>query len=318
MDKQNGKIVKGVGGKYTVLCADGVRITARARGAFRHEQISPEVGDDVTLRIEENGDAYIESIGQRKNLLIRPPMANLDILFITAAAAKPAPVLSTLDKLSAICVHGGILPVFVITKCDLDPAGGARIAALYEKSGFPAFTLRGLGEDADGTNGAGGTDADEVAALRDFLAENLPGKTAAFAGASGIGKSTLLNLLFPALALATGSISEKIERGRHTTRHVELFEADGGLVADTPGFGMLDFMRFDFMKVGDLADAFPDFAPYLGRCRYTKCTHLCEDGCAVCEAVERGDIERSRHDSYVELYHTLKEKKEWKKNGRFA
>lgn len=318
MEKANGKIVKGVGGKYTVRTADGARYTARARGAFRHAQISPEVGDDVTLRIEENGDAYIESIGARKNLLIRPPMANLDILFITAAAAKPAPVLSTLDKLSAICVHGGILPVFVITKCDLDPAGGARIAALYEKSGFPAFTLRGLGEDADGTNGAGGTDADEVAALRDFLAENLPGKIAAFAGASGIGKSTLLNLLFPALALATGSISEKIERGRHTTRHVELFEADGGLVADTPGFGMLDFMRFDFMKVGDLADAFPDFAPYLGRCRYTKCTHLCEDGCAVCEAVERGDIERSRHDSYVELYHTLKEKKEWKKNGRFA
>ena len=324
MDKQNGKIVKGVGGKYTVLCADGVRITARARGAFRHEQISPEVGDDVTLRIEENGDAYIESIGQRKNLLIRPPMANLDILFITAAAAKPAPVLSTLDKLSAICVHGGILPVFVITKCDLDPAGGARIAALYEKSGFPAFTLRGLGDgagdggDADESGDAAGLDPAEVAALRDFLAENLPGKTAAFAGASGIGKSTLLNLLFPALALATGSISEKIERGRHTTRHVELFEADGGLVADTPGFSMLDFMRFDFMKVGDLADAFPDFAPYLGRCRYTKCTHLCEDGCAVCEAVERGDIERSRHDSYVELYHTLKEKKEWKKNGRFA
>lgn len=324
MEKVNGKIVKGVGGKYTVLAADGARYTARARGAFRHAQISPEVGDDVTLRIEENGDAYIESIGARRNLLIRPPMANLDILFITAAAAKPAPVLSTLDKLSAICVHGGILPVFVITKCDLDPAGGARIAALYEKSGFPAFTLRGLGDgagdggDADESGDAAGLDPAEVAALRAFLAENLPGKTAAFAGASGIGKSTLLNLLFPALALATGSISEKIERGRHTTRHVELFEADGGLVADTPGFSMLDFMRFDFMKVGDLADAFPDFAPYLGKCRYTKCTHLCEDGCAVCEAVACGDIERSRHDSYVELYHTLKEKKEWKKNSRFA
>lgn len=324
MEKVNGKIVKGVGGKYTVLAADGARYTARARGAFRHAQISPEVGDDVTLRIEENGDAYIESIGARRNLLIRPPMANLDILFITAAAAKPAPVLSTLDKLSAICVHGGILPVFVITKCDLDPAGGARIAALYEKSGFPAFTLRGLGDgagdggDADESGDAAGLDPAEVAALRAFLAENLPGKTAAFAGASGIGKSTLLNLLFPALALATGSISEKIERGRHTTRHVELFEADGGLVADTPGFSMLDFMRFDFMKVGDLADAFPDFASYLGKCRYTKCTHLCEDGCAVCEAVARGDIERSRHDSYVELYHTLKEKKEWKKNSRFA
>ena len=323
MEKVNGKIVKGVGGKYTVLAADGARYTARARGAFRHAQISPEVGDDVTLRIEENGDAYIESIGARRNLLIRPPMANLDILFITAAAAKPAPILSTLDKLSAICVHGGILPVFVITKCDLDPAGGARIAALYEKSGFPAFTLRGLGDgagdggDADESGDAAGLDPAEVAALRAFLAENLPGKTAAFAGASGIGKSTLLNLLFPALALATGSISEKIERGRHTTRHVELFEADGGLVADTPGFSMLDFMRFDFMKVGDLADAFPDFAPWLGRCRYTKCTHLCEDGCAVCEAVRRGEIERSRHDSYVELYRILKDKKEWKKSGRF-
>lgn len=332
MDMQNGKIVKGVGGKYTVRTSDGTRLVARARGVFRHERISPEVGDNVCLRIEENGDAYIESIDKRKNLLIRPPMANLDILFITAAAAKPAPVLSTLDKLSAICVHDGILPVFVITKCDLDPAGGAALAKLYKKSGFPAFTLRGLGEDADGADGAGDADSadsangdcgdcgdcGEIAALRAFLAEHLPGKTAAFAGASGIGKSTLLNLLFPALALATGSISEKIARGKHTTRHVELFEADGGLIADTPGFSMLDFMRFDFMKVGDLADAFPDFAPYLGRCRYTKCTHLCEDGCAVCAAVADGKIAASRHDSYVELYRILKEKKEWKKNGRFA
>ena len=310
MDRINGKIVKGVGGKYTVL-SGGERYAARARGVFRHEQISPEVGDDVTLRIEESGDAYIEDIAERKNLLIRPPMANLDLLFITAAAAKPAPVLSTLDKLSAICVHASILPVFVITKCDLDPDCGSRIADIYRRSGFPVFTLRGLGEDG------GGADEREVESLRAFLKEQMPGKTAAFAGASGIGKSTLLNLLFPALALKTGGISEKIERGKHTTRHVELFEADGGLIADTPGFGMLDFMRFDFMRVGDLADAFPDFAPYLGKCRYTGCTHLCEDGCAVCAAVADGKIERSRHESYVELYHILKEKKDWKKPARF-
>lgn len=241
-------------------------------------------------------------------------MANLDILFITAAAAKPAPILSTLDKLSAICVHNGILPVFVITKCDLDPQGGAAIADLYRKSGFPAFTLRGLGEDTT-AGAAERTEWAEVQTLRAFLTAHMPGKTAAFAGASGIGKSTLLNLLFPTLALQTGEISEKIARGKHTTRHVELFAAEGGLVADTPGFSMLDFMRFDFMKVGDLAAAFPDLVPYLGDCRYTKCTHLCEEGCAVCAAVARGDIVRSRHESYVELYRILKEKKEWKKSS---
>ncbi|MBQ9134022.1 MAG: ribosome small subunit-dependent GTPase A [Clostridia bacterium] len=297
--KQDGKIIKGVGGKYTVLCG-GETVTARARGVFRHEQISPEVGDNVTVRIEQEGDAYIEDIHERKNLLIRPPMANLDYMFITASAAKPAPILATLDKLSAICVHSDIAPVFVITKCDLDAAMGERLAKLYGHSGFPVFTLSA--EDGEG-----------IEELRAFLGENLPGKTAAFAGASGIGKSTLLNALFPELGLATGGISERIARGKHTTRHVELFSALGGMVADTPGFSMLDFMRFDFMTAEDLPYAFPEIEPYLGRCRYTKCTHLCEDGCAIVEAVQNGEIEPSRHESYVELYNILKDKKEWKK-----
>lgn len=297
--KQDGKIIKGVGGKYTVLCG-GETVTARARGVFRHEQISPEVGDNVTVRIEQEGDAYIEDIHARKNLLIRPPMANLDYMFITASAAKPAPILATLDKLSAICVHADIAPVFVITKCDLDPEMGEKLAKLYRHSGFTVFTLSA--EDGEG-----------IDALRGFLAENLPGKTAAFAGASGIGKSTLLNALFPELGLATGGISERIARGRHTTRHVELFSAFGGMVADTPGFSMLDFMRFDFMTAEDLPYAFPEIEPYLGRCRYTKCTHLCEEGCAIVEAVQNGVIEPSRHESYVELYNILKDKKEWKK-----
>ncbi|MBQ6614692.1 MAG: ribosome small subunit-dependent GTPase A [Clostridia bacterium] len=299
MEKLRGKIIKGVGGKYFVKCGDEC-ISARARGVFRHEQISPEVGDNVLLRIEENGDAYIEDIRERKNLLIRPPMANLDYMFITAAAAKPCPVPATLDKLSAICVHSDITPVFVITKCDLDGENGERLAALYRKSGFTVFTLST--EDKEG-----------IERLRGFLEENLPGKTAAFAGASGIGKSTLLNALFPSLALATGGISEKIARGKHTTRHVELFEVYGGMLADTPGFSMLDFMRFDFMKVDDLAYAFPEFEEYLGQCRYKKCTHLCEDGCAIVEALGEGKIESSRHESYVELYNILKDKKEWKK-----
>lgn len=299
MDKKTGKIVKGVGGKYTVKCGDEL-FSARARGVFRHEQISPEVGDNVTLRIEENGDAYIEDIAERKNLLIRPPMANLDYMFITAAAAKPAPIPATLDKLSAICVHSDIIPIFVITKCDLDRENGEKLAALYRKSGFTVFTLSA--EDKDG-----------IDELSRFLEENMAGKTAAFAGASGIGKSTLLNALFPALALATGGISEKIARGKHTTRHVELFEVYGGMLADTPGFSMLDFMRFDFMKASDLAYAFPEFEEHLGNCRYTKCTHLCEDGCAIVEALNEGRIEKSRHDSYVELFNILKDKKDWKK-----
>lgn len=299
MEKKQGKIIKGVGGKYTVLAGDA-RITARARGVFRHEQISPEVGDNVTIRIENEGDAYIEDILDRKNLLIRPPMANLDYMFITAAAAKPAPIPATLDKLSAICVHSDIIPVFVITKCDLDPENGEKLATLYRNSGFTVFTLSA--EDGEG-----------IEALRAFLIENLPRKTAAFAGASGIGKSTLLNALFPELGLATGGISEKIARGKHTTRHVELFEALGGMLADTPGFSMLDFMRFDFMTVEDLPYAFPEFEKHIGRCRYTKCTHLCEDGCAIVEALADGKIEKSRHESYVELYTILKDKKAWKK-----
>ena len=267
---------------------------------FRHDSISPEVGDNVTVRIENEGDAYIEDILERKNLLIRPPMANLDYMYITAAAAKPAPVPATLDKLSAICVHLDVVPVFVITKCDLDPENGEKLAAVYRGAGFPVFPVSA--EDGEG-----------VEALAAYLRAHMPNKTAAFAGASGIGKSTLLNRLFPDLALATGDLSEKIARGKHTTRHVELFPAMGGMIADTPGFSMLDFMRFDFMTVEDLPYAFPEFAPYLCDCRYTKCTHLCEDGCAIVEALHAGKIEKSRHESYVELYRTLKDKKPWSK-----
>ena len=298
--KKSGKIIKGIGGKYTVKCGDEL-ISARARGVFRHEQISPEIGDNVVVRIENEGDAYIEDIEERKNLLIRPPMANLDYMFITAAAAKPAPIPATLDKLSAICVNSDIIPVFVITKCDLDRENGERIASIYKKSGFTVFNLSA--EDGEG-----------IEELRSFLKSNLKDKTAAFAGASGIGKSTLLNALFPELSLATGGISEKISRGKHTTRHVELFSVYGGMIADTPGFSMLDFMRFDFMTAADLPFAFPEFGDYIGECRYTKCTHLCEDGCAIVNALKDGRIEKSRHESYVELYNILKDKKEWKKS----
>ena len=299
MQSIKGKILKGVGGKYEVLC-EGETYTARARGVFRHDGISPQVGDNVTLRLEDTGEHYIDRIAERKNLLIRPPLANLDYMLITAAAAKPAPVLETLDKLSVICAHNAITPVFVITKCDLARDVGKELAALYRGAGFTAFTL------ADG-------DEEATKALRLWLEDALRGHTAAFAGASGIGKSTLLNRLFPRLSLTTGEISEKISRGKHTTRHVELFPLCGGFIADTPGFSMLDFLRFDFMDLDALAGAFAEFAPYLGRCRYKDCTHLCEEGCAIVDAVANGKIAPSRHESYKSLYHTLKNKHAWTK-----
>ena len=311
-----GKIIKGVGGLYTVRLLDDAAqwktVCCRARGAFRHQHLSPLPGDFVTVMEEETskdakqdesgGQYVIDRIEERKNALIRPPMANLDFLFITMAAAAPAPVLTTIDKLIAIAEHNGIEPVIVVTKCELDPSVAEELADIYRLGGFEAFVLSA--EQNIGTE-----------ALARFIADRLAGKTAAFAGASGIGKSTLLNRLFPDLALSTQTISQKIQRGRHTTRQVELFPlsdaADSGYIADTPGFSMLDFERFDFFDKEDLPLCMREFRPLIGHCRYTKCSHTKEDGCAILEAMREGQIAPSRHASYVEIYNTLKQKKKW-------
>lgn len=309
-----GKIIKGVGGLYTVrLLEEPVRTVAcRARGSFRHQHLSPLPGDLVTVIEEETakiasqdadgGQFVIDAIEERKNALIRPPMANLDLLFITMAAAAPIPVLSTVDKLIAIAEHNGIEPVIVITKCELAPDFAKELADIYRIGGFSTFVL-----SAQEHTG--------IEPLSDFIEKELPSKIAAFAGASGIGKSTLLNRLFPHLSLSTHEISQKIQRGRHTTRQVELFplssSADCGYIADTPGFSMLDFERFDFFDKEDLPEAMREFRPLIGSCRYTKCSHTKEEGCAILEAVKDGRIAPSRHASYVEIYDTLKQKKKW-------
>ena len=336
--KLKGKIIKGVGGIYEIrisrsdadmLRGVGMKLEAdtllcKARGVFRHEKLTLLVGDDVMIRVdtelamasdadsrtgrtkrdEARGGVMIEETLPRKNELIRPPMANLDMIFAVVAAAKPEPALSTVDKLITIADYKHIEPVIIITKADLAPEAAENYASIYRKCGFHVF-VEGLGID-------GGE-------LEAFIRENAD-KVSAFAGASGVGKSTLMNRLFPSLGLATGEISQKTECGRHTTRHIELYplahqfgEGTTGYLADTPGFGMLDFVQFDFYTKDDLPYVFREFEPYIGCCKYTKCTHTKEDGCALIEAVKAGEIPLERHKSYLEFYEVLKNKHKWDK-----
>ena len=298
-----GRIIEGVGGLYTVRCEEGGEvklIPCRAKGVFRHERITPLVGDNVSIDVSAGeGNAVIDEILERKNSLIRPPMANLDCVFVSMAAAKPAPMLDMTDKLISILEHNDIEPVIVVEKCELDRERAAEIKAIYESAGYPVFVIScETGEGIEEIKGF-------ISSRKGILA---------LAGASGVGKSTLLNKLFPTLGLFTGSVSRKTERGRHTTRAVTLLELGEELYfADTPGFSMLDFERFDFFDLEDLPLSFREINERIGQCRYTKCTHRKEDGCAVVEAVKRGEIAKSRHESYVALYEILKNKHKWNK-----
>lgn len=327
-----GYVTKGVGGLYTVRLLppsakavpkpyqpqplDGQTVSARGRGTLRRDGLL--VGDFVEVTYGESSYTVtdgcitpspdgtgisIERVLPRRSALIRPPMANLDLLFVTLATVAPAPDLETVDKMLCIAVHNGIAPVVVVNKSDLDPAAADRLCAIYRTAGFAVFRVAGK-------TGEG------VAALADYIGRELPGKLAAFAGASGVGKSTLLGRIFPDVAFETGDISRRIERGKNTTRHVEIHpltsDPDSGYLADTPGFTMLDFEQFDFFGLDDLAATFPEFAKHLGGCRYTDCTHTKETDCAVRAAVRTGEIPATRHQSYVALYEILKKKPRWK------
>lgn len=298
-----GRIIEGVGGLYTVRCENDGEvklIPCRAKGVFRHERITPLVGDNVSVDLSAGeGNAVIDEILERKNSLIRPPMANLDCVFVSMAAAKPAPMLDMTDKLISILEHNDIESVIVVEKCELDRERAAEIKAIYESAGYRVFVLScETGEGID--------------EIESFISSRKG--ILALAGASGVGKSTLLNRLFPTLGLFTGSVSRKTERGRHTTRSVTLLKIGEELYfADTPGFSMLDFERFDFFDLEDLPLSFREINERIGQCRYTKCTHRKEDGCAVVEALKRGEIAKSRHESYVALYEILKNKHKWNK-----
>ena len=303
--KKTGKVIKGLGGLYSILVGEGDSkecVSCRAKGALHKDENKLLIGDEVTVTYDTElpDSVVISEILTRKNALIRPPLANLDLLFITIAAKKPTPALDVVDKLIAISIHNNITPVLIITKQDLSEKDANNYAEIYRTLGIDTFiTSSECGEG--------------VTELRDFVASRITdGITAAFAGASGVGKSTLMNALFPSLSLSVGSISAKIERGKHTTRHVELFEiGEGGFLADTPGFSLIDFARFDFFALEDLEATFPDIMRYKGECRYADCTHSGESACdcAVARAAEEGSLPKSRLDSYRELYKILKQKK---------
>ncbi len=288
-----GIITKAVGGIYYVDALDGSEenVKCAARGIFRNRGISPAAGDHVTVERGENAEPLISEIRERKNYLVRPPLANLDIIVFVNSTAEPAVNTFILDKLIAIADSKDIQPIVVFTKIDLKSAG--EYPGIYRKIGIPVCSV-------DNTTGSG---ADEVRGL-------ISGKTAAFIGNSGVGKSSLLNVLYPELALETAHISKKLGRGRHTTRQVELFKKNG-YIADTPGFSTVDTERYCRLPKNELDFAFREFRPFIGKCEFSDCVHVKERGCAVRKAVENGEIARGRYDSYLRMFEEAGKLNDW-------
>ncbi len=289
-----GRLIKGIGGFYYVEAADTI-YECKARGIFRKKGIVPLVGDFVSITVNENSENTIDEIKNRNNSLIRPPLANIDLLFIVSSVVDPAVNTCVLDRLIAVSEYKGIEPIIVFTKADLSDAY-KEYSAVYKNAGFDVVICDNKGRGID-----------EIKSM-------LSGKTCAFTGNSGVGKSTLLNNISLCLSLPVGQTSKKLGRGRHTTRHCELFKVCDGYVADTPGFSAVDFERCEKIYKEDLPHCFREFEPYLEKCRFlTNCSHTCDKGCAVLEAVKDGKISKERHNSYIQLYNEVKDIKEWEK-----
>ena len=292
MDKRaTGRIIRSISGFYDVRTGDRV-ISCRARGIFRKTGESPLTGDMVEITVEK-GKGMVEKILPRNNSFVRPAVANIDALVVFAANVNPVTEPFLIDRVAAIAGDQEVPVYLCVNKCDLDPA--VDLVRIYTNAGFTVIATSA--ETGEG-----------VEELRQLIA----GKLVAFTGNSGVGKSSILNRLSPDLALPTGEVSEKLGRGRHTTRHVELYDlGNGTLVADTPGFSSFDTDQMDVILKENLQYAFPDFGRFLGQCRFDDCSHRKEPGCAVTEALAAGEIEQTRYDSYLRLYEKAAQIKLW-------
>lgn len=290
-----GTIIKALSGFYYVdVGAEQEPITCRGRGKLRHQKITPLVGDHVAITVTEDGTGMVDEVLPRSNQFQRPMVANMDQLVILASGAIPVTDPFLIDRMVSLAEYKGCQPIICFNKCDLEPA--TQLVELYQRAGFQSFAISAqTGEGLEQLLGV------------------LDGKISAFTGNSGVGKSSVLNALCPQFGLKVGQVSEKLGRGRHTTRHVELFRVGGGLVADTPGFSAFDVEQMELIPKEELANTFREFQPYLEQCRFVGCAHVKERGCAVREAVDNGAIAPSRYRSYVRLYDQVKSRPQWEK-----
>lgn len=290
-----GIITKALSSFYYVSVGDNV-YECKARGNFRKSGFSPLVGDRVEIDALDSSHGVINKILERKNALKRPNVANIDKLFIVSSYATPAPNTLIIDKITAIARYNDIEPVIVFNKADIGDF--SEYKKIYENAGFKTYII-------SAQNGDG---------MKELLLE-LKGCISAFTGNSGVGKSSILNYLFGNQNIATGDVSEKLGRGRHTTRHIEAYLLDcGGYVVDTPGFSSIEYDKNDYSFKENLANCFYDFGERIYECKFSSCTHTKESGCKVIEAVKNGEIEVSRHNSYIEIFEELKDLKPWEAN----
>ena len=289
---ENCIIMKSTAGFYYVRSNDGNIIECKARGVFRKQKLTPLVGDKVTVETDGQTGTVV-GIAERKNFLQRPPVANIDKLIVISAVKEPVPNLPIIDKMTAIAVDKGIKPCVVFSKCDLGDT--SEYEEVYKKAGIEVASV--CCKTGEG-----------IETVKEMIGDGIT----VFTGNTGVGKSSLLNCIDERFSLATGEISDKLGRGRHTTREVTLYHIGNGLVADTPGFSSLDIEQSsEVILKENLPFCFPEFQDYLGKCKFTSCSHTVEKGCVILDALKNGLIDKNRHESYISMYNDVKDLKDW-------